>query len=262
MQSRIHILAISASPRYGSTERHLEHLQKTLVEKDPIVSMEIIRLRNYYIKPCRGCTVCYEKDESYCPHKDDLVKIVTKMREADGVIFASPTYVMNVSGLMKNFIDRLSYVCHRSEFFEKEAMLITTCAGMIGSRQSLKSMGHAVSAWGFDISSRVGIVTGIYKPQNPNEQGAKKILSASEKILRDIKNKAYLKPNFLALISFRYRQICYSKAIAEGNSSYDLLYWKKNNWIGKNLDYFIPIKTNFASRAIVSVVTFLVMNLT
>ncbi len=262
MQNRIHILAISASPRYGSTERHLEYLQKLLVEKDPLVNMEIICLRNYDIKPCLGCTVCYEKDESYCPHKDDLMKVVAKMREADGVVFASPTYVMNVSGLMKNFIDRLSYVCHRSEFFNKEAMLFTTCAGMIGSQQSLKSMRHAVSAWGFDISSQVGVVTGIYKPQKPNEQGAKKIISAAEKILRDINHKAYLKPNFLALVSFRYRQICYSKAIAEGNSSYDLLYWQNNNWIGNNFNYFIPIKINFVRKAIVFIVTLLVMNLT
>jgi multimeric flavodoxin WrbA len=35
------------------------------------------------------------------------------MQEADGVIFASPGYTANVSGLMKNLMDRLAYTAHR-----------------------------------------------------------------------------------------------------------------------------------------------------
>jgi len=51
------------------------------------------------------------------------------MIEADGIIFVSPVYCENVSGLMKNFIDRFDYVFHRQRFFDQKAMVLSTSAG-------------------------------------------------------------------------------------------------------------------------------------
>jgi multimeric flavodoxin WrbA len=48
------------------------------------------------------------------------------MHAADGVIFATPVYVMNVSALMKTFIDHFSYIYHRPRFFDKKALLLST----------------------------------------------------------------------------------------------------------------------------------------
>jgi hypothetical protein len=36
------------------------------------VEVEIVRLSDYRIEACRGCKVCFEKGEAYCPLKDDL----------------------------------------------------------------------------------------------------------------------------------------------------------------------------------------------
>ncbi len=48
--------------------------------------------------------ICHEKNE--CVIDDDMNKLHKKLLEADVIIIGSPNYYGNVSGLMKNFIDR------------------------------------------------------------------------------------------------------------------------------------------------------------
>jgi multimeric flavodoxin WrbA len=70
---------------------------------------------------CTGCFVCFLRGEENCPNQDDAPETEQKMHESDGVIFASPVYGMNVSGLMKVFIDRFSNVSHRPPFLDKKS---------------------------------------------------------------------------------------------------------------------------------------------
>lgn len=74
------------------------------------VEYEMVRLSEYNIGTCRGCRICFDKGEEFCPHKDDRDKLIEKMKDSDGVIFASPNYSFQVSGLMKVFLDRLGLV--------------------------------------------------------------------------------------------------------------------------------------------------------
>ena len=47
-----------------------------------------------------------------CAQKDDrLNELIRKMEQADGIILGSPVYFAQVSGQMKNFIDRAGLVC-------------------------------------------------------------------------------------------------------------------------------------------------------
>jgi len=72
---------------------------------------------------CRGCFACFSKGKEFCPLKDDKPEIERKLLESDGVIQISPGYAWNVSGLMKNFIDRFAYTLHRHIFFDQSLML-------------------------------------------------------------------------------------------------------------------------------------------
>lgn len=60
------------------------------------------------IEPCRGCCGCYKN--GLCFISDDLNKILLKINESDGIIIGSPTYACNVSGTLKNFIDRGNFI--------------------------------------------------------------------------------------------------------------------------------------------------------
>ncbi len=44
-----------------------------------------------------------------CPLMDDRERIEKQILASDGVIFASPVFAMNVTALMKKFLDRFAY---------------------------------------------------------------------------------------------------------------------------------------------------------
>ncbi len=59
---------------------------------------------------CRGCGTCFLKDEEHCPLEDDRDLLIRRMEDSDGVVFATPNYSLQVSGIMKTFLDRLAFV--------------------------------------------------------------------------------------------------------------------------------------------------------
>ena len=80
---------------------------------------EEITLAELKINICKGCGVCSkEKHLLKCIYeeKDDVAMIFNKMREADIIIYATPIYVFNMSGLMKVFIDRINSTGNSNDF--------------------------------------------------------------------------------------------------------------------------------------------------
>ena len=66
---------------------------------------------------CVGCTQCFLKSETLCPHYERLKKITEAMDEADVLIFTTPVYVYHCTGSMKAFLDHYGYrwMVHRPE---------------------------------------------------------------------------------------------------------------------------------------------------
>jgi multimeric flavodoxin WrbA len=102
------ILGICGSPRKGNTEQMLDWVLESC--KAGGAEVEMIKLREHNIKFCTGCNACYGTDRS-CVIEDDMEKIISKLLETDCIIFGSPNYFNNVSGMMKNFIDRTNPLC-------------------------------------------------------------------------------------------------------------------------------------------------------
>jgi multimeric flavodoxin WrbA len=69
--------------------------------------VENIFLVNKQIKYCKGCFGCWIKTPGKCVIDDDMAELLVKFVSSDVVIFATPLYVDNVSGIMKCFMDRL-----------------------------------------------------------------------------------------------------------------------------------------------------------
>lgn len=70
-------------------------------------SVEYIKLKDYKINSCSGCYHCWTKTPGKCIYSDDMPILMKKYRDADLVIFSSPLYIFNVTGIMKTFMDRL-----------------------------------------------------------------------------------------------------------------------------------------------------------
>jgi len=59
------------------------------------------------IKHCLGCLGCWIKTPGVCVQKDDMHGLIETYLASDVVVIASPVYVDNVTGLTKDFLDRL-----------------------------------------------------------------------------------------------------------------------------------------------------------
>lgn len=69
------------------------------------IKTNLIFLPEYNIKDCIGCEGC--KKTYKCVIKDDMQKIYQLIEKADALVIGSPTYFYNVTGIMKNFLNRL-----------------------------------------------------------------------------------------------------------------------------------------------------------
>jgi multimeric flavodoxin WrbA len=68
------------------------------------MATRLVRLADLRIEPCRGCFRC---QKGSCRTRDDMGAVIEEMAAADALVFATPVYFWNVSGLMKMFFDRL-----------------------------------------------------------------------------------------------------------------------------------------------------------
>ena len=96
---------------------------------------------------CSGCGVCFFKDAALCPHRDALRPILDSLSDCDVMIWATPCYVMDMTGPLKAFLDHTGsmFMVHRPEsaMFRKTAVMISTAAGG-GAKDSVRSRpGHA-----------------------------------------------------------------------------------------------------------------------
>lgn len=102
LEDRMKIVGICGSPRKGNTEFLLKEALKAAEEKG--AETELILLREKKIEFCDGCLECDKTGK--CHIQDDMQKIYEKLTSADAIIIGSPNYFENVSGILKNFIDR------------------------------------------------------------------------------------------------------------------------------------------------------------
>jgi len=128
------VLALIGSDRKnGNTARVIEifeaQMQAFAKNSKLPFEFESLYIGSCNIKPCRGCRVCFDQGEEACPLRDDITLIRTKMDAANVLLVASPVYVNDVSGLIKNWMDRLAYLCHRPAMGGKCAYAIATVGG-------------------------------------------------------------------------------------------------------------------------------------
>ncbi len=97
------ILGIVCSPRKGG---NTEILVREALEaaQQAGAETEIILVADKKIAPCDACDACLK--DSICRIKDDMQMIYEAMERADGIIFGTPSYFINVSAQAKAVMDR------------------------------------------------------------------------------------------------------------------------------------------------------------
>lgn len=119
-------------------------LEKVCEKSDEQIQYEIYHGANCNISMCRGCSRCFLTGKCTLDQTDDMKLLKSKMLESDIIIFSSPIYVHNVTGIMKNFIDRIAYWTHLMRLSSKHSIILTTTSnnGHIYVEDYLKSVSN------------------------------------------------------------------------------------------------------------------------
>ena len=98
------VLAINGSPRRGgNTELLLK--QAVAGAKAAGAQVETLVINELNFVGCQDCGGCNK--EGICVIKDDMQAIYEMLKQADGLIFASPVFFGSLSSQSKKLIDRL-----------------------------------------------------------------------------------------------------------------------------------------------------------
>jgi multimeric flavodoxin WrbA len=98
----IKVIGICGSPRKGGNTEILVN-NSLKAAKSEGTDTEIILLSEKKVEPCTACDAC---SSGSCVIEDDFMEVFDKMTEADGLIFASPSYYESMTPQMKALIDR------------------------------------------------------------------------------------------------------------------------------------------------------------
>lgn len=189
------ILAISGSSRDKTTNYMLRKILE-LFGKDH--ESELILLRDLDVQACRNCKGCHESFK--CVIDDDMRDVYKKLKNVDVMILGSPTYFDNVSGIMKNFMDRCLSFYFSQELKDKKVGLVSVggfpelvktngkgeclwCQETGGCQTTvdrcLKSMEYFCQLVGMKVIGKVAAIHGA--PEQKNDE----LKELAEKLLRN-----------------------------------------------------------------------------
>ncbi len=221
------VLAMVGSPHgtWGCTYR----LTKRMLEECGVhgADTEIILLQDHRINYCKGCGSCLVKGE--CPQNDDVKMIQGKMVEADGIVMASPVYVLHVTGLMKNLIDRCLSMIHRPSLHGKYAAAISVYMGVGDVESVARYMLNFLVAQG---AYPVGVVAALARNiMELDEEDLDRAASLGKEMVQCIVEKRGFNWEETVLKSSEFQAL--KKLISEGRDFFkaDYEYWKSKGWL-------------------------------
>lgn len=98
------IFILNASPRKNGTTSKILTSYEKILSSFPDIKVHLVHISDLQLLPCIGCCVCYKQGSCHLNDTGDLIS--TEIENADALIIGTPTYVSNVSGQLKTFIDR------------------------------------------------------------------------------------------------------------------------------------------------------------
>ena len=224
---------------HGAVHQFLDNL-KSLGD----VETEIVTLSDYRLGICRGCRLCFDKGEEFCPLKDDRDALFAKIEASDGVVFATPNYSFQVSGLMKVFLDRFGFVFHRPRFFGKTFTSVVT-QGIYGGGAMVKYLTFAGAGLGFNTVK--GTYCTAFDPMTEKEKRrrAKILAEQSKRFYARMMKTPYPAPSLLKLIAFRMGRTAVKLELDE--RSFDYSYYRDKGWFESG--YFYPTRLGPLKKA-------------
>lgn len=181
------IIVINGSPRTnGMTASILHSVENELISQG--IDVEYCDLVDLDISHCRGCCSCYMT--GHCFVKDDAEQLSEIIRNSDGLVLGSPTYASNVSGLMKDFIDRGHFVI---EQLLKDKCCITVATGEnYGCRKTRKILDELVIYSGGNLCGHMALKAPFNSKESLPERYLLMIRKAAKRVASRKKNLLHI----------------------------------------------------------------------
>jgi multimeric flavodoxin WrbA len=128
------IVGICGSPREQATDFVLKEALKMLDAKGFETRFWTVRAKRLGF--CMHCDFCLKNKE--CAFKDDMQELYTLLKDAKGIIFASPVYNGGVSAQTKTVMDRMRavFAADKNFFKGKIGMGIALGGDRIGGQEA------------------------------------------------------------------------------------------------------------------------------
>ena len=98
------VLLINGSPRVGgNTGIALDEMVKVFSAEG--IETDVMQIGNKAIRGCMACGACAKAGK--CVFDDEVNVAAEKLKEADGLVVASPVYYASANGTLISFLDRL-----------------------------------------------------------------------------------------------------------------------------------------------------------
>ncbi|MDM8565141.1 flavodoxin family protein [Candidatus Halobeggiatoa sp. HSG11] len=180
------------------------------------------KLSRLNIHRCDGCYTCWTKTPGKCIHKDDMTELRDKYREADLVIFVSPLYIFNVTGVLKTFMDRLlpilkpymlldekGYIKHPDRFPEKgeQGFIVFSASGFPDVEHNFDGLQAMFRLWD-SHNENTHLMGEFYMPaaemitQSVYENRRKMIADACFNAGSDVVTKGKIAKEYMQIVSF------------------------------------------------------------
>ena len=221
------IVLVHGQNHHGSTY----HIARSLAEKIGGDITEFFLPRDFG-EFCTGCTNCFLKSKTKCPHYEKLSPITAAIDAADVIILASPGYVFHATGAMKAFLDHYGWrwMVHSPEasMFHKQGVCISTAAGM-GMKSANQDMKDSLFFWGVPKIHSFGIAIAAESWEKISDKKRTKIDKATSAIAAKIKSAhGRVKPGLKTKGFFAIMRM-----LEKGESGIpkDAEYWKEKGWL-------------------------------
>jgi multimeric flavodoxin WrbA len=140
------VVAIKGSPRKNGNTAFALNVIGTILREEG-VDFEIIDVGGKYIRGCLACNKCSENKDGKCVTTADMLNdSLAKMKEADGIIIASPVYYAGIAGTMKCFLDRAFFVAaSNGGWFRHKVGASVVAVRRAGSSMTFNALNHYLS---------------------------------------------------------------------------------------------------------------------
>lgn len=243
------LFLVGSGRQDGNTARAMaifrERLERASSEAGVALDVDTVVLGQADISACRGCRACFDHGEDRCPLKDGFQPLKDRILEADALAIGSPVYVEDVSGLVKNLIDRLAFLSHRPALYGKCAWVLTTSGGR-STKRSLRTMTMALTTWGAKVLGGDMLFLGALSRREEIEAKYEAALCrAANGLLEALRTRSAEKPTLLSLVAFRVQQSVWRTM---GADTLDYRYWEGKGWLKKGCGYYMPCRAGLLRR--------------